>query len=50
MKRILVVSHCILNTASKLAQNEEDLAEEYRVKKRLLSLVMEKDVQMIQLQ
>lgn len=49
MKRILVVSHCILNTASKVAQNEEDLAEEYRVKKRLLSLVMEKDVQMIQL-
>ena len=29
MKRILVVSHCILNTASKLAQNEEDLAEEF---------------------
>lgn len=49
MNRILVVSHCILNTASKVAQNEEELAEEYRIKRELLCLVMEKDVQMIQL-
>ena len=42
MKKILVVSHCILNTASKVAQNEEELAEEYQIKSMLLSLIIEK--------
>lgn len=49
MKRILIVSHCILNTASKVAQDEKGLAEEYQIKARLLSLVAEKGIQLIQL-
>lgn len=49
MKKILVVSHCILNTASKVAQNEEELAEEYQIKSMLLNLIMEKKIQLIQL-
>ncbi len=49
MKKILIVSHCILNKASKVAMDESDLAEEYEVRDRLLKLIIEKDVQLIQL-
>ncbi|CUX28637.1 CD3072 family TudS-related putative desulfidase [Clostridium sp. C105KSO13] len=49
MKTLLVVSHCILNTASKVAQNEEELTEEYKVKNKLLHLVLERDIQLLQL-
>ena len=49
MKAILVVSHCILNTASKVRQDERDLAEEYRLRDQLLRLILEKNVQLLQL-
>ena len=49
MKRILVVSHCILNTASKVWQDESGLAEEYALRERLLRLVLDQDVQLLQL-
>lgn len=49
MKRIIFVSHCILNTASKVEQNEAGLEGEYRERRRLMELVLEKDIQVIQL-
>lgn len=49
MKYILAVSHCILNNASKVAQDEAGLAEEYRQRDRLIAAVMDKGVQLIQL-
>ena len=49
MKNILAVSHCILNNASKVAQDEAGLAEEYRQRDRLIAAVMDKGVQLIQL-
>ena len=38
MKHILAVSHCILNTASQVAQDESALAEEYTQRDELLQL------------
>ena len=49
MKYILTVSHCILNNASKVAQDEAFLEEEYRERDKLISQVMDKGVQMLQL-
>jgi predicted secreted protein len=49
MKTLLVVSHCILNTASKVAQDESLLAEEYRLRYKLLHLAIEQEVQLLQL-
>ena len=49
MKHILAVSHCILNTASKVAQDESDLAEENRQRDELLKTAIEKGVQLLQL-
>lgn len=49
MKEILVVSHCILNNASKVAQDESELAEEYRSRDALIAKVLERGVQLIQL-
>lgn len=49
MKKILIVSHCILNTASKVAMDEQDLADEYRMKEQLLDLVLREQIQLIQL-
>lgn len=49
MKKILVVSHCILNTAAKVQQDEAELQEEYRLKKQLMQLVLEQDIQLVQL-
>ncbi len=49
MKKILVVSHCILNTASKVSQDESELKEEYEWRNRLMQLVLEKNIQLIQL-
>ena len=49
MKTIVVLSHCILNTASKVKTDESDLAEEYLVRDRLLRSIVEKNVQVIQL-
>lgn len=49
MKKILFVSHCILNKAAKVEQDEKDLGEEYRLRRELLTEVLRQDVQMIQL-
>ena len=49
MKDLLVVSHCILNKASKVAQDESELAEEYRQRDALIRLAIDRDVQLIQL-
>lgn len=49
MKKILIVSHCILNKASKVEQDETELQEEYQVRNELLKLIEEQDIQMIQL-
>lgn len=49
MKKILIVSHCILNTASKVAMDEQELAEEYRQKEMLLDRIIRNHIQMIQL-
>lgn len=49
MKRLLVLSHCILNTASKVAMDERELAEEYKMKRSLLKYIAENDIEMIQL-
>ena len=45
MKRLLIVSHCILNTASKVAMDEKELQEEYRLRRTLMTKVMEDDIQ-----
>ncbi|MBQ9273150.1 MAG: hypothetical protein IJ227_05485 [Mogibacterium sp.] len=49
MKDILVLSHCILNNAAKVSQDESLLAEEYEQRKRLLELALDKGVQLLQL-
>lgn len=49
MKKILFVSHCILNKASKVEQDESDLQEEYELRSKLLSEIIRQDVQMVQL-
>lgn len=49
MKHLLAVSHCILNHAAKVQQNEEELAQEYELRSRLLVAALEKDVQLLQL-
>ena len=50
MHQILVVSHCILNTASKVISfNEAEQREEAGHRKNLLEYVLQNDIQMIQL-
>lgn len=49
MKEIIVLSHCILNTASKVEQDEVELQEEYEAKDLLLKRILEKGIQMFQL-
>ena len=49
MKEILVVSHCILNNASKVLQDESELADEYRDRNELMHAVLDKGIQLIQL-
>ena len=49
MKSLLVLSHCILNTASKVMQDEAELADEYQTRDRLLKLILQKNVQLLQL-
>ena len=44
MKRLLIVSHCILNTASKVAMDEKELQEEYELRLTLMTKVMENDI------
>lgn len=49
MKALLIVSHCILNSAAKVLQDEGGLAKEYEVRDRLLMLAVEKQIQLLQL-
>ena len=49
MKEILVVSHCILNNASKVMQDESELAEEYRERDALMRAVLDNGIQLMQL-
>ena len=49
MKEILIVSHCILNNAAKVAQDESGLAEEYAQRNALMQASMDRGVQLIQL-
>ncbi len=50
MHKILVVSHCILNIASKVTgYNEAEQIEEAGHRRNLLEYVMQKDIQLIQL-
>ena len=50
MKRILVVTHCILNRASKVkSYNIEEINKENELRKELLKEVFEKDIELLQL-
>lgn len=49
MKNILVVSHCILNNAAKVADDGAGLAEEYRQRDEMMQAVLDKNVQLLQL-
>lgn len=49
MKKILIVSHCILNNASKVAQDESELKQEYETRDKLLRLALNKNIQLLQL-
>ena len=43
MKNLLIVSHCILNNAAKVEQDEAELAEEYKIREELMQLILKKD-------
>lgn len=50
MEKILVVSHCILNKASKVkSYNMEEMEEENQLRKELLKEVFDKDIELLQL-
>lgn len=50
MKKIIFVSHCLLNTASKVKlYNEEEIAAEESLRLKFLKKALESDVQIIQL-
>lgn len=50
MKKIIFVSHCILNTASKVVMyNQEEIQAEEKLRKQFLHKAMENDVCIIQL-
>ncbi len=42
MKNLLIVSHCILNNAAKVEQDEAELAEEYKIREELMGPYFEK--------
>lgn len=50
MEKILFVAHCILNTGSKVVMDEnEDMRKETALRKELLKMAIEKDIQFIQI-
>lgn len=50
MNKILVVSHCILNTASKVVSyNQEEIREETANREKLLNYVFKNNIQLFQL-
>lgn len=42
MKNLLIVSHCILNNAAKVEQDEAELVEEYKIREELMQLILKK--------
>ena len=42
MKNLLIVSHCILNNAAKVEQDEAELAEEYKIREELMQLILKR--------
>lgn len=50
MKKIILVSHCILNTAAKVVMyNEKDMAAEESLRKKFLKEAVDNDIHIIQL-
>ncbi len=49
MKNIFALSHCLLNTASKVAADEGKLRQEYVQRKEFLLSALEQDIQFLQL-
>lgn len=50
MEKILVVTHCILNRASKVERyNIEEIQEENQLRKELFKEVLDKDIELLQL-
>lgn len=50
MKKIIYVSHCILNTASKVVlYNEEEIAQEEDLRLKFVSKALENGIQLVQL-
>ena len=48
-KNILIVSHCLLNSCSKVYTNGLDYEKEMLVRKKLLHYIVENDIELIQL-
>lgn len=50
MQKIVFVSHCILNTASKVVlYNQEEMDAEEALRKKFMHLAIDRDIQLIQL-
>ena len=49
MKSLLILSHCILNNAAKVEQDESELEEEYHIRDELMKRIGEHKIQMLQL-
>lgn len=50
MQKIVLVSHCILNTASKVVlYNQEEMDAEEALRKKFMHLAIDRDIQLIQL-
>ena len=49
MKNVFVLSHCILNTASKVSCDESKLQEESLLRRKFLGMAIEQDIQLLQL-
>ncbi len=49
MKDILILSHCILNNAAKVEQDETELESEYVLRDELMQLILANRIQVLQL-
>lgn len=49
MEKLLIVSHCILNTLSKVKMDERRLENEYVLKKEVMNKVLKNNIQLLQL-
>lgn len=48
-KKILIVSHCILNSASKVVSCDSLLTEEFANRKKLMQYIINNDIELLQL-